>query len=115
MFGLTKREQRWKAEQQAAELLVGLAQTALRAQADVHIAEELNEGKKKDKRIAELEAEIAATEKQVEILTDTLAESREQNKQLLDALKEIANHYDTEVVLSRDIASAAIAAVEGKQ
>ncbi len=27
MFGLTRREQRWKAEQQAAELLVGFAST----------------------------------------------------------------------------------------
>lgn len=39
MFGLTKREQRWKAEQQAAEILAGLAGTALRAVADVRIAE----------------------------------------------------------------------------
>lgn len=39
MFGLTKREQRWKAEQQAAELLVGLAKAAVRAVADVRIAE----------------------------------------------------------------------------
>lgn len=39
MFGLTKREQRWKAEQQAAELLVGLAQVIVRAAADVRIAE----------------------------------------------------------------------------
>lgn len=39
MFGLTKREQRWKAEQQAAELLVGLAQVVVRAAADVRMAE----------------------------------------------------------------------------
>ena len=39
MFGLTKREQRGKAEQQAAELLVGLAQTTVRAVADVRAAE----------------------------------------------------------------------------
>jgi hypothetical protein len=39
MFGLTKREQRWKAEQQAAELIVGFAQSTVRAAADVRVAE----------------------------------------------------------------------------
>lgn len=39
MFGLTKREQRWKAEQQAAEVLAGLAAAAIRGAADVRIAE----------------------------------------------------------------------------
>lgn len=39
MFGLTKREQRWKAEQQAAELMVGRAATTVRAAADVRAAE----------------------------------------------------------------------------
>lgn len=39
MFGLTKREQRWKAEQQAVEVLAALAGTALRAEADIRVAE----------------------------------------------------------------------------
>ena len=39
MFGLTKREQRWKADQQVAEVLSSLTATALRAVADVRIAE----------------------------------------------------------------------------
>lgn len=39
MFGLTKREQRWKAEQQAAEVLAVLAGTVVRAAADVRVAE----------------------------------------------------------------------------
>ena len=39
MFGLTKREQRWKAEHQAAELVAGLASAVVRATADVRIAE----------------------------------------------------------------------------
>lgn len=39
MFGLTRREQRWKAEQQAAELLVGLASIAIQAAATVNLAE----------------------------------------------------------------------------
>jgi hypothetical protein len=39
MFGLTRREQRWKAEQQAAEVLAGLAAVAIRGVADARIAE----------------------------------------------------------------------------
>lgn len=39
MFGLTKREQRWKAEQHAAEVLAGLAAVAIRGAADARIAE----------------------------------------------------------------------------
>lgn len=42
MFGLTKREQRWKAEQQAAEVLVAITGVALRAAADIRIAEAKN-------------------------------------------------------------------------
>lgn len=39
MFGLTKREQRWKAEQEAAALLAGMAVAKLRAVADIRVAE----------------------------------------------------------------------------
>lgn len=39
MFGLTKREQRWKAEQQAAEVIAILAAVAIRCVADARIAE----------------------------------------------------------------------------
>ncbi len=39
MFGLTQREQRWKAEQKAAEVLAGLAAVAIRGAADARIAE----------------------------------------------------------------------------
>ncbi|MFN8756582.1 MAG: hypothetical protein ACK5YB_13710 [Burkholderiales bacterium] len=39
MFGLTKREQRWKAEQQAAEVLAGLVAVAIRGVTDARIAE----------------------------------------------------------------------------
>ncbi len=39
MFGLTRREQRWKAEQKAAETVVGLVAAVVRAAADVRIAE----------------------------------------------------------------------------
>ena len=39
MFGLTKREQRWKAEQQAAEVFAGLAAVAIRGVTDARVAE----------------------------------------------------------------------------
>ena len=39
MFGMTKREQRWKAEQRAVETLAALAGTMARAVADVRVAE----------------------------------------------------------------------------
>lgn len=39
MFGLTKREQRWQAEQRAAEVLAALAGTAMKAAAEVRVAE----------------------------------------------------------------------------
>ena len=39
MFGLTKREQWWKAEQQAGEALAALAAVAIKARADVAVAE----------------------------------------------------------------------------
>lgn len=39
MFGLTRREQRWKAEQQAAEVLVAMVGTMVRAAADIRVAE----------------------------------------------------------------------------
>jgi hypothetical protein len=39
MFGLTRREQRWKADQQAAELLVSLASVAIKARAEIDVAE----------------------------------------------------------------------------
>ena len=39
MFGFTQREQRWKAEQKAAEVFVRLAEAAVRAEADARVAE----------------------------------------------------------------------------
>jgi hypothetical protein len=39
VFGLTRREQRWKAEQQAAEVLATLVGTALQAAAQVRVSE----------------------------------------------------------------------------
>ena len=45
MFGLTKREQRWKAEQKAAEVLADLAAVALQSAAQVRVAEALADAK----------------------------------------------------------------------
>ena len=39
MFGLTRREQRWKAEQKAAEILVALVSTVVTATAQIRTAE----------------------------------------------------------------------------
>lgn len=39
MFGLTKREQRWKAEQLAAETLAGVVKAALHAKVQVAASE----------------------------------------------------------------------------
>ena len=39
MFGLTRREQRWRADQQAAEALIPFATAAINAAASVRIAE----------------------------------------------------------------------------
>lgn len=39
MFGLTKREQRWKAQQKAAEVLAGLAAIAIKESALLRVAE----------------------------------------------------------------------------
>lgn len=39
MFGLSRREQRWKAEEKAAEMLLGLLVTTVNAKRDIRIAE----------------------------------------------------------------------------
>ena len=39
MFGLTKREQRWKAEQKAAETIFGFVAEIAKASAEARIAE----------------------------------------------------------------------------
>lgn len=71
MFGLTRREQRWKAEQQAAELVVGLVGLVAVSAAKVREAEALAEAKAKDVelerlrlRVAELEATKPTTDTQ---------------------------------------------------
>ena len=55
MFGLTQREQRWKAEQKAAEVLAVIAGTAIRAAADVRVAEAWTN----DEELARLRSENA--------------------------------------------------------
>jgi len=52
MFGLTKREQRWKAEQKVAEALIPLLSATIKAAADIRVAEANEE-------IARLRAEVA--------------------------------------------------------
>jgi hypothetical protein len=64
MFGLTKREQRWKAEQQAAELVVGLARAVVRANAEIRIAEANAELERLRKENAELRAAALSADQQ---------------------------------------------------
>lgn len=57
MFGLTRREQRWKADQQAAELLVSLASVAIKARAEIDVAEANAKAVADAKELEELRAE----------------------------------------------------------
>jgi hypothetical protein len=66
MFGLTKREQRWKAEQKASELMVSLATAVVEAVARVRIAE------------AEAECARLAAQDTVTGASPSLGESRKQ-------------------------------------
>ena len=54
MFGLTKREQRWKAEQEAAALL---ASVAIKARADIDVAEANGKAVADAKELEQLRAE----------------------------------------------------------
>ena len=62
MFGLTKREQRWKAEQQAAEVLAELAKTVVQARAKVAVAEAQTSADE----LARLRAENAAQREELD-------------------------------------------------
>jgi hypothetical protein len=64
MFGLTKREQRWKAEQQAAELLAGLARAVVQANAEIRIAEANAELERLRRENAELRATRLSADQQ---------------------------------------------------
>lgn len=55
MFGLSKREQWWAAEQKAAELLVTLAVSVVKARAEIQVAEAQTDAAE----LAKLRAEIA--------------------------------------------------------
>lgn len=78
MFGLTKREQRWKAEEKAAELYLGLISTTVKAAAAVRIADAQADADE----LARLKAENAA------LLGDLLASTKVINMQL-QTIKEL--------------------------
>lgn len=59
MFGLTKREQRWKAEQRAVETLIGIVGTVVKAAAEVRIAEAMAAAKANASEVDKLRAQIA--------------------------------------------------------
>jgi hypothetical protein len=62
MFGLTRREQRWKAEQKAAETLIPLIAATVQAAAEIRVAEantdaeELERLRNEVKRLQTIEA-----------------------------------------------------------
>jgi len=62
MFGLTRREQRWKAEQQAAEMLVGLCATAVKAAAKIREAEVVAEAQANALEVERLRLKVAELE-----------------------------------------------------
>ena len=85
MFGLTKREQRWKAEQKAAETIAGVLVAAVNAKS--HKGEEMN---KSEQLIACLEGEIAKRDETIARLEQQLNRSIQVNYDLraeLSALK----------------------------
>lgn len=55
MFGLSKREQRWEAEQKAAKLLISFAASVVKACAEIQIAEAKND----TAELIKLRAEVA--------------------------------------------------------
>lgn len=64
MFGLTKREQRWKAEQQAAELLAMIGVAAIKATAEIEVARANadDEVKRLREEVAALRGQLTATQ-----------------------------------------------------
>ena len=67
MFGLTKREQRWKAEQRAAETLLSFAGTALQAAVSVREIEAQEELVRLRAETAELRKVIADMKADLEL------------------------------------------------
>ena len=64
MFGLTKREQRWKAEERAAELLIGLIGVTVQSAAKVREAEVIAKANADALELERLRARVAELEKQ---------------------------------------------------
>lgn len=67
MFGLTRREQRWKAEQQAAELLVGLIATTVKSAAKVAEAEAFAKAQSDALEVERLRLKVAELERKLEV------------------------------------------------
>lgn len=90
MFGLTQREQRWAAEQRAAELLVDVACAAIKASADIQVAEaqsdasELKALRAENKRLKE-------EEHTSQLHLERMTRSRDELRAKLSALE---GHHD---------------------
>jgi uncharacterized protein (DUF3084 family) len=81
MFGLTKREQRWKAEQKAAETIAGVLVAAINAKS--HKGEEMN---KSEQLISCLEGEIAKRDETIARLEPQLNRAIQANYDLREEL-----------------------------
>lgn len=67
MFGLTRREQRWKAEQQAAELVIGLISTTVKAAAKIREAEAIAKAQADALEVERLRLKVAELERKLEV------------------------------------------------
>ena len=117
MFGLTKREQRWKADQEAATLLVALVSTAIKARAEMDVAESNAKAAADSLELEQLRAENLRLKAElednhsIEVLQYRTSEmSVKQIMELADSFAEYKDH--SEYVHSR---TALLKAVTEKQ
>jgi hypothetical protein len=90
MFGLSQREQRWAAEQKAAELLVTVAVAAMKASADIEVAK----AKTDSSELVRLTSENTRVNALADKWNLECDEMREDNKRLT---AELAERDDAEI------------------
>ena len=67
MFGLTRREQQWKAEQQTAELLVELIATIVKSAAKIREAEAIAQAQADALEVERLRLKVAELEQKLNV------------------------------------------------
>jgi hypothetical protein len=102
MFGLTKQEQRWKAEQQAAETLTAFASVALQAAAQIRVAEAQTDADELARlRAAEADFHIEYRLK-CDVETKAQAQGIERLRAALKQANSQAEHFEREWYLRGD-------------